>query len=157
MSKDDDKLPPEHEILRGHTVDANEALLRASGGALKGASPVAAHDQTIFQVKELLRNLLPDTEGALRTIILQRLDGNPPLVARHFGAPRDLLRDFLERVLGTDEALSELVRETDAHWGRLYQEKPYFEAPGRPADPEDPYTRAGVRTRLEKLQRLLSP
>ena len=155
--KDSNRLPSEPEILRGHTVSDGEAALRSSRGVLKGASPVATADQTMFQVKELLLSSLPDGEGALRQAILARLESNPSLVARHFGEHRTLLRSFLERTLAGGEALADLVRDADARWGRMYDEKPRFERAGDAPAPDDPYTREGVRRALEHLLRHLSP
>ncbi len=59
---------------------------------------------------------------------------------------------MLERVLATPAALADLVRDTDARWGRDYGERPLFEA-GRPPSPDDPYTEAGVGDLLRELRR----
>lgn len=157
MQKDKDtpKLPDVREILRGREAGPDEALLRTAGDALKGASPVAAHDRTMFAVRELLETCLRDTEGSLQRTILSRLDSHPLLVARHFGAATDLLRAFLGPVLAQEDSLAELVREVDARWGRDYDEKPHFDRQGRPDDPEDPYTISGVRQALASCLRSL--
>ena len=157
MQKDKDtpKLPDDREILRGREASPDEALWRAAGDVLKGASPVAAHDQTIFAVRELLDTCLRDPEGSLQRTILSRLDSHQPLVARHFGAPSALLRAFLEPILAQEESLAELVRVVDARWGRDYDEKPHFDRPGRPDDPDDPYTIASVHQALASCLRSL--
>ncbi len=149
------KLPSEQEILRGRRSEPSDALAREAGDMLKGASPVAAHDQTIFAVKELLRASLPDDDGSLRHTILARLEADYPLVASYFGAPEKLLLAWTDRVLATGSQLAELVRETDARWGREYAERPHFERSGEAPNPDDPYTENSVRMALEHLRRAL--
>ncbi len=149
------ELPSEREILRGRKSQPTDALAREAGDMLKGASPVAAHDQTIFAVKELLRTFLPDADGSLRHTILARLETDYPLVASYFGAPGKLLLAWADRVSASDAQLAELVRETDSRWGREYAERPRFEREGSAPDPDDPYTEEGVRAALEHLRRAL--
>ncbi len=106
-------LPDEHELRKGRKFDLSEAVARDAGDALKGASPVTAHDQTVFAARELVEANLMDPEGSLQRTLIARLDADGPLVADHFGDAAALLRQYLDRVLGSDIALADLVRECD--------------------------------------------
>ncbi len=158
MSKDKDtnKLPETQEILRGRAFSLAEALTRQAGGALKGASPISAHDQAVFALRSYLENHLVDPEGSLRDTLIARVADNQPLVAKHRGNIRKILATLLDQALANDDALAELVRETDTRWGRMYSERPYFEHEDQPADPNDPYTLVTVRHFLTRLQRTLN-
>lgn len=151
-TKPQPSLPDEDELRKGRKFDLGEAVAREAGDALKGASPVAAHDQTLFAARELVEAKLSDPEGSLQRTLLARLDSDKPLVAEHFYDPTALLRQFLDRILGSDVALADLVRECDVRWGRYYGERPHFEAGGREPHPDDPYTLQGVKDALERLR-----
>ncbi|MGD9546178.1 MAG: hypothetical protein AB7V45_01400 [Candidatus Krumholzibacteriia bacterium] len=150
--KPDPSLPDENELRKGRKFDLGEAVAREAGNALKGASPVAAHDQTLFAARELVEAELRDPEGSLQRTLLSRLDADKPLVANHFGDAEGLLRQFLGRILGSDVALADLVRECDVRWGRDYGERPHFESGGAEPHPDDPYTLQGVKDDLERLR-----
>lgn len=156
---DDNKHDPpgdqgsvEDEIRRGRPFDLAEAVGRAGAGALKGASPVAPARQALMEIRARLEAGLADTEGSLTRTILARLEADTPLLARHLDRPAAALAEFLDRVLGTPGELATLVRDADARWGRDYAERPHFESGGA-ADPDDPYTEAGVRVLLTELRR----
>lgn len=145
----------EREIRRGRAFSLAEAVGRAAAGSLKGASPVPAARQVLLAAEALLEARLDDPDGALAGALLARLADEPPLLDRHRGDAPGALREVVDRALAGEAALAELVRETDARWGRLFDERPRFEVPGRPADDDDPYTLAGVRERLSALRRAL--
>ncbi len=65
--------------------------------------------------------------------------------------PLAVLANYVRQVLGSDYLLRELVREADVEWGRVFGERPHFERPGRPPDPDDPYTIESVRSALSRL------
>ena len=144
------------EIRRGRRFDLAEAVGREAGDALKGASPVAPDRQLLLAAGELLRRHLVDSEGSLISTILVRLEGNPPLLARHYGDPRGLLLAWVDSVLANRLAVTDLVRQVDARWGRDYGEKPRFESDKRAPDPDDPYTVAGVYAQLNDLRTALA-
>lgn len=146
----DDAL--EAEIRRGRAFDLSEAIGRAAAGSLKGASPVPATRQLVLAAAALLEAKLDDPEGSLAATLLARLADDPPLLDRHRGDPAGALAAVLDRALATPAALAELVRETDARWGRDYDERPRFEGPGRPAAADDPYPEDDVRARLAALR-----
>ncbi len=164
-TRDDDRRPerPEagHEledrIRRERPYDLAEAVGREAAGALKGASPVPAARQLLLQAGELLAARLPDPEGALTRTVLARLEGDPPLLARHFGEPAAALREWLDGVLASPPVLADLVRDADTRWGRQYGEKPRFETPGQAPAADDPYTLDGVTELLRGLRRSLDP
>jgi hypothetical protein len=75
------------------------------------------------------------------------------LLDRHRGAPPlRRWRNCSTVPWPVPRALADLVREVDARWGRDYDERPRFEAPGRPPAPDDPYTIESVRALLEALR-----
>ena len=141
----------EAEIRRERKFSFTEAVAREAGGSLKGASPVTRSRQLLQQIEEILDRNLPDSEGSLTRTIIARLEGNPPLLARHFERPEAALLEFLSGLLDSPANLEILVRQADARWGRDYDEHPHFERDGTPPHPDDPYTRAGVRALLQAL------
>jgi hypothetical protein len=146
----------EAEIRRERKFSLTEAVAREAGGSLKGASPVARTQQLLQQIKEILDRKLPDSEGSLIRTIIARLEGNPPLLARHFDRPEAALSELLSGLLDSPANLEILVRQADARWGRDYDERPHFERDGSPPHPDDPYTRAGVRALLQALHTSLN-
>jgi len=48
------------------------------------------------------------------------------------------------------------VRQADARWGEMYDERPYFQQPGQTAHPDDEYTHESVRQALVDCLRDLS-
>lgn len=149
-----DKGPSEieREIRRGRKFSVTEAVGREAAGALKGASPVARAKQVLLEIEQALNTHLADPEGSLRDTLLAQLEGNTPLLGRHFEDPLGALRAHVDQALDTPSILETLVRQTDARWGRTYGERPYFETPGQPPHPDDPYTLACVRERLSDLR-----
>lgn len=142
----------EREALRRRPFDLATAIARAGAGNLKGASPVPAARQLVLAVTALLSARLPDSEGSLARVLAARLEDDPNLLDRHRGAPAAALAELLDRALATPTSLAELVREVDARWGRDYDERPRFEAIGRPPAPDDPYTLECVRALLTALR-----
>ncbi|MBK6734649.1 MAG: hypothetical protein IPG61_11270 [bacterium] len=142
----------ERDALRHRAFDLATAIARAGAGNLKGASPVPAARQLVLAVTALLAARLPDSEGSLVRVLGARLEDDPNLQDRHRGAPAAALAELLDRALASPTSLADLVREVDARWGRDYDERPRFEANGRPPAPDDPYTIESVRTLLKALR-----
>jgi hypothetical protein len=138
-------------IRRQRKFDLSEAVAREAAGSLKGASPVPGARQVLAGIEQILEAHLDDPDGSLLRTLLARLELNLPLLADHFDDPAGALLKMLEEILSTESSLAELVRQTDARWGREYQERPHFNLPGRPDHPADPYTPASVRQALERL------
>lgn len=140
------------EARRGRTFDVQALIGREAASALKGASPVPAAQQALLALGALLESRLPDPDGSLTRTLLARLADESPLLDRHRDHPGDALAELLDRILSTPSELAELVRQTDARWGRDYDERPRFDRAGKPPVPDDPYTEAGVRALLENLR-----
>ena len=147
----------ETQIRRGRKFDLAEAVGRQAGGILKGASPVAPARQLLLQIEEILARDLPDSEGSLTHTIMAQLEGNPPLLARHFDDAAGALHEYLDGVLDIRANLVALVRQADARWGRDYDERPHFDKPDQTPHPDDPYTLAAVTALLTELRAGLTP
>ncbi len=141
----------ESRIRRDRKFSLAEAVGREAAGAMSGASPVARAEQVLLEIEHTLESLLEDSAGSLKRTIRARIKIDPPLLARHFDRPVGALEEFLRATLGSESLLNSLVRDTDARWGRDYDERPHFETEGKSPHPDDPYTRAGVRDLLQDL------
>lgn len=147
----------ETQIRRGRKFGLTEAVGRQAGGILKGASPVAPAQQLLLQIEEILARNLADNEGSLTHTIMAQLEGNPPLLARHFDDATGALREYLDGILDTRTNLVALVRQADARWGREYDERPRFDKPDQAPHPDDPYTLAAVTSLLTEFRASLTP
>lgn len=149
----DDEL--EREIRADRKFSLNEAIGRlAGGGFMKGASPVSRKRQAELEIDEYLRRELVDAGGALRRVLLRRLGDS--LLRGDYDQPLTVLAEHIPVVLASAHLLEEIVREADAEWGRVNDERPYFEQSGRPPHPDDPYTIDSVRRALLQLRETLA-
>lgn len=144
------------EIRRERKFSLSEAIARQAPGALKGASPVARNQQMVLEIEEMLDTHLEDIPGSLKRTIASQLKHNPPLLAKHHESALDALHEYVTTILDSDSLLKALVRDTDARWGRDFQERPHFEKEGHPPSADDPYTWACVRSRLQDLLQALT-
>ena len=78
------------------------------------------------------------------------------LLLNNFDQPLVVLASYCQRVLDSDYLLEELVRDADIEWGRVMDERPYFEKEGSPRHPDDPYTVESVRNALSGLLKQLA-
>ena len=78
------------------------------------------------------------------------------LINADFDQPLAALAEYIPRVLASEHLLEELVRDADAEWGRVQDERPYFQGPGRAPHPDDPYTIDSVRLALLRLRETLA-
>ncbi|WP_422929076.1 hypothetical protein [Singulisphaera sp. PoT] len=141
----------EREVREERKFSLEEAIGRMAGpGALKGESPVPRMQQAEVEIGSWLRSHLADNAGALQVVLLRQVEGSESLL-NNFDRPMLVLAAFCRRILDSVYLLEELVRETDAEWGRLMGERPYFDAKGSPPDPDDPYTIESVRNALAGL------
>jgi hypothetical protein len=157
MNEDPDTLPPdkdaelEREIRADRKFSLAEAIGRMAGpGLMKGASPVSPKQQAEGAIKEFLRSNLPDAGGVLGFVLHRRL-AQSDLLLGSYDQPLMVLANHIRQVLESDYLLRELVREADVEWGRVFGERPHFERPGSPPDPDDPYTAESVRAALSQL------
>src|SRR4051794_37008292 len=146
----------EREIRKGRKFTLEEAIGRLAGpGAMKGESPVARLQQAEVEIASWLRNHLADAGGALRVVLHHHVKGSE-LLLNNFDQPLVVLAGCCQRVLDSDYLLEELVRDADVEWGRVMGERPYFEKPGAPRHPDDPYTVESVRNALSGLLKELA-
>jgi hypothetical protein len=91
----------------------------------------------------------PDTAADAQVVL--RHVTTSEILLEHFDQPAIVLARCVNRILGSETLLKDLVREADAEWGRTLGDRPYFEREGQPPHPEDPYTLASVRHALTQL------
>ena len=141
----------EREIRKGRKFNLSEAIGRLAGpGAMKGASPVTLKRQAEAELEELLRRLLTDAGGALRSV-QRRPVTESDLLLSNLDQPLVVLGAYVHRVLDSDYMLKDLVRQADEDWGRMQGERPHFEVDGGQPNPDDPYTLESVRAALSAL------
>jgi hypothetical protein len=141
----------EREIRADRKFSLSEAIGRMAGGDLmKGASPVTPKQQAEAVIEDWLCRNLTDSGGVLVPVLLRGVKQSELLLG-DYEHPLVALTGYVRRVRGSDYLLGELVREADVEWGRVFGERPHFERPGRPADPDDPYTIESVRAALSQL------
>jgi hypothetical protein len=141
----------EREIRAERKFSLSEAIGRLAGpGAMKGVSPVTRAQQAVVEIQEYLNRHLSDAGGVLSGILLRRVEASE-LLLKAPDQPLAVLADYVRRVLESAYGLSELVREADVEWGRVFGERPRFEKEGCPPAADDPYTHESVRTALTRL------
>ena len=142
----------EKEVRRSRGFSLGEAIGREGGqGLLRGASPVARQRQLETVAEDLLDAHLDDPEGALRTVLLRAARSELEIAVSDGGDVPRLLDRLVRSTLDSPRALQELVRRSDAEWGRAFGERPRFDRPGEPTADDDPYTAESVRESLESL------
>ena len=141
----------EQEIRHGQKFSMAAAIGQAAGNFLKGESPVPK----LLQVKNELRGFvsqhLVDPSGALQAVLQELIQSDDVICSRHFDAPLQALIELLRPMTVQDALLQDLVRRVDMRWGEIYDERPRFQRPGQPPDPEDEYTYESVRQQLIAL------
>jgi len=156
MSEDRDATPPdedeglERKVRADRKFSLNEAIGRMIGGDLiKGGSPVTRKQQAELAIKDYLRRHMTDGGGVLGDVLLRRVGES--LLRDDYNQPLAVLADYMREVLRSEYVLADLVREADVEWGRVGGERPYFQQPGSPPLPGDPYTTDSVRITLSQL------
>jgi hypothetical protein len=153
-STDRDK-ETEREIRLNRKFSLSDAIGQMGGGGfMKGGSPVSRKRQAELEIEEYLRRHLVDSGGVLRSVLLRQLADS--LLKSDYSRPLAALAEYLPRVLTSKHFLEELVREADAEWGRVHDERPHFQEPARPPHPDDPYTIDSVRLTLIQLRERLA-
>ena len=147
----------EAEIRQSRKFSTTEAMARLAGpGAMKGASPVSRILQAETEIGNWLNDNLPDANGILEMLLLRNLKGSE-LVLANLDHPLAALAHCCERLLHSDQLLTELVRQADAEWGQRMDERPHFDRQGSAPHPDDPYTAQSVRRALADLLGQLAP
>jgi hypothetical protein len=157
MSDEQSKAPSdadkelEREVRAGRKFSLSEGIGRMVGpGMMKGASPVPPKQQAEAEIEDYVGKHLPDTVGVLQDVLF-RFVKESDLLLDNFDAPLASLESYVRQILDSEYLLKELVRETDAEWGRVFGERPFFEQQARPPHPDDPYTLESVRASIQKL------
>jgi hypothetical protein len=141
----------EREIRKERKFTLAEAIGRMAGpGAMKGVSPITRKQQAEVEIENWLRHRLTVGEGELQVVLLRWIKASG-LLLNYYEQPLVALTDYCQQLLGSDARMRELVRETDAEWGRVQGERPYFDAEGASPHPDDPYTIDSVRSALSRL------
>jgi hypothetical protein len=114
----------EREIRTNRKFSLSEAIGRIAGGDfMKGGSPVSRQRQAELEIEEYLRHHLADSGGVLRSVLLRHLGES--LLNADYDRPLAALAQYISRVLASTQLLEEIVREADAEWGRVYDERPF--------------------------------
>jgi len=149
-NSDDKRI--EREIRSRRPFSIAEAVGREGASFLKGESPTGPRQRLLFSIKGLIERYLPDTEGALRAVLLQRVWTGAAAASESGGdAPHEALKRLVQSILRNQGTLRSFVADVDAEWGRLYRERPYFDPPNGPPSENDPYPTDKVRRALERL------
>lgn len=141
----------EREIREGRKFTLEEAIGRLAGpGGMKGESPIAQMQQAELEIEAWLRSHLTDAGGVLAVVLHRAVKGSD-LLLQNYEQPLVVLASCCQRALRSESLLQELVRTADTEWGRMMGERPYFNKPGAPPHPNDPYTAESVRQVLTDL------
>lgn len=146
----DDELKREIRRERKFTLAAAIGEL-AGPGMMKGISPITGLRQATAQIQEILIRHLTDASGALATVLLRQVE-NSDVLLHGFDQPIVALANYVDKIIDSEFHLSELVREADVEWGKVFGERPYFETAGRTPASHDPYTLESVRLALSQLK-----
>jgi len=145
----------DREIRTNRKFSLSEALGQMAGGEfMKGGSPITRKRQAELEVEEYLRRHLVDSGGVLRRVLLRRLGES--LLNANYDHPIGAVSEYIPRLLTSEQLLAEFVREADTEWGRVNDERPYFQEPSHPPNRDDPYTIDSVRQTLLQLQERLA-
>lgn len=141
----------EREVRSRRKYSLAEAIGRAAGDLMKGASPVTHQRQAELEIEQYLERHLKDAEGALPVVLERRALSSEALLERSYERPLEALAGVAERLLDSPAELRGFVRAVDAEWGRIYSERPYFQVGEAAPRPGDPYTLDSVRAALSEL------
>jgi hypothetical protein len=145
----------EREIRTNRKFSLNEALGQLAGGDfMKGGSAVSRKQRAEIEVEAYLRRHLVDSGGVLGRVLLRHLEES--LLEADYDRPLSALAAYIPTLLETKPVLEGFVREADAEWGRIHDERPHFQESTRPPHPDDPYTIDSVRLALVQLRERLA-
>ena len=145
----------QREILAGRKFSLAEAIGREGGDFLKGESPVPKLVQATTEIKTFIAINLQDSSGALQAVLQTWISTDEAGVSRNLDSPLQALKQMLDKIVDNSELLYELVRQVDFEWGKMYDERPYFQSPGQTPHPDDEYTHESVEEKLKSLRNKL--
>ena len=141
----------EREIRQARKFTPAEALARMAGpGSMKGGSAVPLTQQAETEIATWLRAHVSDNGRALQVLLHRQLQGSR-LLLDNLETPLAALAQFCQQLLASEYLLEEFVRQVDAEWGRMTDERPHFDRKGSPNHPGDPYTASSVREALREV------
>ena len=146
----------QREILAGRKFSLAEAIGREGGDFLKGESPDPKLVQATTEINTFIAINLQDSSGALQAVLQTWISTDEAGVSQNLDSPLQALKQMLDKILDNSELLYELVRQVDFQWGKMYDERPYFQSPGQPPHPNDEYTHESVEEQLTSLRNKLS-
>lgn len=141
----------QREILAGRKFSLAEAIGREGGDFLKGESPVPKLVQATTEINTFIAINLQDSSGALQAVLQTWISTDEAGVSKNLDSPLTALKQMLDNIIDNSELLYELVRQVDFQWGKMYDERPYFQSPGQPPHPDDEYTHESVEEKLKSL------
>ncbi|GGA00037.1 hypothetical protein [Okeania sp. KiyG1] len=144
------------ELLRGREFTLADVIGQEGGGFMKGESPVPKLVQVKAEINTLISQNLRDVSGVLEAVLYRWVDEDTARISKHLDSPLQALLGLLKSILENPPILHELVRQVDMLWGKINNERPYFQRPGEPAHPDDEYTHESVYQQLVELTRCLN-
>ncbi|MDY0162167.1 hypothetical protein [Desulfobotulus sp.] len=141
----------QREVRSQRKFTLAEAIGREGGNFMKGHNPIPALDQIIAKLQVFLENHLQDSSRILLSVLQKTLKENDLQIAQHMESPFEYLHMFIGSHIETPALLHELTRQVDLKWGQIHNEKPFFQKPGEPPHPEDPYSHESVEQKLREL------
>jgi hypothetical protein len=154
------KAKPQHQLeeeevrsdmIRGREFTLADVIAQEGGSFMKGESPVPKLVQVKNEINNFISQNLPDTSGTLQRILYRWVDEDTARISKHLNAPLQALLGLLESIVENPPILHELVRQVDMLWGKMNNERPYFQRPGQPPHPDDEYTHESVYQQLVEL------
>ncbi|TWT82432.1 hypothetical protein CA13_38950 [Planctomycetes bacterium CA13] len=143
----------ESEIIASRGYRLADAIGRMGGERLlKGTSPVTTKQRAELEVERYLEQNLIDTEGALEIVLLRWYRTSETVYQFGYEKPIAALAALIDQLISNEQLRRNFVNDIDSQWGRMYLERPHFEKPDAPADPDDPYTYESVRMKLTRLR-----
>ncbi|RLB45414.1 MAG: hypothetical protein DRJ42_29985 [Deltaproteobacteria bacterium] len=142
----------EREARMGRKFTVANAIGNEGAGYFKGESMVPKLTQAMAELENFIDRHVRDSSGVLCAMLKRHVRTSETIVGAHLEDPRVALDVLLGQVLGNDAQLYEFVRQVDAEWGRVMQERPHFQQPGEEAHPDDEHTHQSVRLELEALR-----
>jgi hypothetical protein len=148
----------ESQLAKGREILSGSGAMGPQLGGL-GGSPIPVLTQMQMRAMQILREHLVDPEGALLKCLESEIQSQAELFAElqkeHFRSVSTgwdeqlvgILKRFLKSIVEDPEQLRTWTYKADVEWGRIYQERPYFEQQGR-SHSEDPYTLVSVRKQI---------
>ncbi len=146
----------EKEIRKKRKFSMASAIGEEGGGFLAGGTPILPTQEAAAVIGVFLEVHMVDNSGVLRHVLERRIKDDIVLLSEHVDVPLGALAHVLDHLLAIDERVFDLVRQVDAEYGRVMDERPYFQKPGAPAHPDDEYTHQSVRTTLTQLRVVLT-